>query len=300
MRKRLTLLLTLLAPLAAQAEVRVFACEPEWQALAEAIGGERVSAWSATTAAQDPHQVQARPSLIAKLRRADLLVCSGAGLEEAWLPLLLRRARNPKVLPGQPGHLMAAEQVGLLERPARLDRSEGDVHALGNPHIQLDPRRVLQVARVLAERLTVVDPANAAHYRTRLTDFERRWQSAMTDWTSRATILNGRGVVVQHTSWIYLLDWLGMQRVAALEPKPGLPPAAGHLATLKARLAGGQTLAILRSDYNDPRPADWLSEHTGVPVLALPHTVDPEADAPDLFALFDTLVTRLVDQAARR
>lgn len=300
MLRRLMLCALLLAPLAASAEVSVFACEPEWQALAEAIGGDRVSAWSATSAAQDPHQVQARPSLIAKLRRADLLVCSGAGLEEAWLPLLLRRARNPAVQPGRPGHLMAAEQVALLEVPERLDRSEGDVHARGNPHIQLDPRRILQVARVLAGRLAAIDPANTAHYRTRLADFERRWQAAMSDWSARVAGLRGRGVVVQHTAWVYLLDWLGMHRIAALEPKPGLPPAAGHLAVLKAQLAGTPALAIVRSTYNDPRPADWLSEQSGVPVLVLPHTVDPDDGAADLYALFVTLVDRLAGQAATR
>jgi zinc/manganese transport system substrate-binding protein len=290
-----TLLVALLglAPLAARAELSVFACEPEWQALAEAIGGDRVQAWSATSAAQDPHYVQARPSLIARLRRADLLFCSGAELEAGWLPVLLRRARNPAVLPGKPGHLMAADQVELLEIPERLDRSEGDIHAQGNPHVQLDPRRLLRIAQRLGERLALLDPAHADHYRTRLADFERRWQPAMADWQARGAALRGQRVVVHHREWIYLLDWLGLTRVDALEPKPGVPPAAGHLARLKAQLADTPVLAILRSPRNDPRPADWLGEQTGTPVLTLPNTVDAAEGPADLFALFDTLVAQL-------
>lgn len=289
-----------LAPLVSHAELSVFACEPEWAALSKEIGGDRVRSWSATSAAQDPHHIQARPSLIAKLRKADLLICSGAELETGWLPVLLRRARNPRVQPGQPGYLMAAEQVSRLEIPERLDRSEGDIHALGNPHIQLDPRRLLQVARVLAGRLMQIDGVNTTHYRARLADFEQRWQTAMADWSERATGLRGRGVVVHHSDWTYLLDWLGMRRIAALEPKPGLPPAAGHLAELKAQLAATPALAIIRSPNNDPRPAQWLAEQSGTPVLVLPATVDEANDAADLFALFDTLVKQLTAQASER
>jgi zinc/manganese transport system substrate-binding protein len=294
----LVAMLTLL-PLAGHAEVSVFACEPEWQALAEEIGGDRVQAWSATSAAQDPHYVQARPSLIARLRRADLLFCSGAELEAGWLPVLLRRARNPTVLPGKPGHLMAAEQVVLLEVPERLDRSEGDIHAQGNPHVQLDPRRLLRIARVLGERLAQLDPAHADHYRSRLTDFEQRWQQAMDDWQARGAALRGQRVVVHHREWVYLLDWLGLERLGALEPKPGVPPAAGHLARLKTQLASNPALAILRSPRNDPRPADWLGEQSGTPVLTLPNTIDESEGPADLFALFDTLVDRLSGQALR-
>ena len=125
----------------AHATLKVFACEPEWDALARELGGDQVEVYAATTAQQDPHRVQARPSLIAQLRQADLLVCTGADLEAGWLPVLLRQARNPAVQPGQPGHFLAADQVTLLEVPTSIDRAEGDVHPQGNPHIQIDPRR---------------------------------------------------------------------------------------------------------------------------------------------------------------
>jgi zinc/manganese transport system substrate-binding protein len=165
----LTVMMVVAAPVAAA--VSVFACEPEWAALAREVGGDRVEAISATTARQDPHRIQARPSLIARLRKADLLICTGAGLEAGWLPLLLRRANNPHVQPGQPGYLEATTVVGLLDRPQRLDRAEGDIHAQGNPHIQTSPHNLAAVATALAERLTAVDPEYAQHYQTRLEDF---------------------------------------------------------------------------------------------------------------------------------
>ena len=157
-----------LAPLAgAQAALRVVACEPEWAALTEELAGPLAQVYTATTAQQDPHQVQARPSLLAAVRRADLLVCTGAELEIGWLPLLQRQAANPAIQAGQPGHFEAAAQVSLLEAPTRLDRADGDVHAAGNPHIQTDPRRIAQVAMALSKRLAELDAAHAADYARR-------------------------------------------------------------------------------------------------------------------------------------
>ncbi len=290
----LLVLPALMLPFRVMAQVSIFTCEPEWKALADIIGGESVSVFSATTARQDPHHIQARPSLIAKLRRADVLICSGAELEAGWLPLLLRRARNPRVLPGQPGHLMAARQVDLLEAPEKLDRSEGDVHAAGNPHLHLNPHNLLTVAKVLNERLAHIDADNAEGYRSRLKAFEQSWSRAIDGWKSEADSLAGRAVVVHHKEWIYLLDWLGMKRLEALEPKPGVPSTAGHLAGLQSLLAQQPALAIIRSPISDRRPSDWLSENSGVPALTLLLTVDATQDAGDLFSLFDVNIARLV------
>jgi len=278
----------------AVAEVTVFSCEPEWKALAEEIGGERVRTFSATTAGQDPHHIQARPSLIAKLRRADMLVCSGADLEAGWLPLLLRRARNPKVLPGKSGYLMAADQVEMLEVPERLDRSEGDIHAQGNPHVHLDPENILKIARALSERLAEISPDNAEYFQSRLEAFQARWRDAIMDWEARASVLRGELVVVHHREWVYLLNWLGMQQLAALEPKPGVPPTAGHLASLQARLKGEKPLVIVRSPINDPEPSEWLSNRTGVAQLVLPYTVGSTENSKDLLSLFEEIVSRLL------
>jgi len=284
-------LICLLPVMATAAPLSLFACEPEWAALARELAGPNARIHSATHARQDPHHIQARPSLIARLRSADLLVCTGAGLEAGWLPLLQRRARNPAVLPGQPGHFEAASQVKRLEIPERVDRSLGDVHAEGNPHIHLDPRRLRRVAAALAERLARLDPDHAEDYRRRLADFDSRWQAAIARWEAAARPLQGKRVVVHHPQWIYLLDWLGMQRAAALEPRPGIPPTAGHL----ARLQQVDADLIIRSPLDDPRPAAWLHERTGMPVVVLPHTVGAVAASDDLFAFFDVLIQRLVE-----
>jgi len=292
--KRLTLTLSLLAlPLISQATVRVFACEPEWAALARELGGDNISVTSATTAMQDPHHIQARPSLIARLRRADLLVCTGAELEIGWLPILLRRAHNPRVQPGKPGYLLATDHLLLLDKPVTLDRSQGDIHPAGNPHVQLDPRNILKVAQVLDERLIAVDSGNAAEYRRRLKDFQRRWQAALAGWSKRATDLHGQSVVVHHKGWVYLLDWLGMREAGALEPIPGLPPTVSHLAGLKQQLAGQHPLAIIRASFQDPQPSGWLSRQTGIPAVALPFTVGGAKGADTLFGLFEVILKRL-------
>ena len=273
------------------AGVRVFACEPEWAALATELGGERVTATSATHASQDVHYIQARPGLISRLRRADLLICTGAGLEEGWLPVLLRRANNPAVQPGAAGHLLAAEVVPMRGIPEQVDRARGHLHAAGNPHLQVDPRNIPRVAAALAAHLAELDADGAAHYRAGLAAFETRWAEAIAGWEARAEPLRGLRVVTHHEDWLYLAAWLELEIVGKLEPLPGVPPTSGHLARLEAELAERPPAAILRTAYQDARAADWLSERTGAPVLVLPHTVG--GDVGDLYALFETLLARL-------
>ena len=281
----------------AAAEVKVFACEPEWAALAQELGGDQVSVYSATTAFQDPHHIQARPSLIAKLRRADLLVCTGSQLEIGWLPVLLRQAGNEKVQPGQPGNLAATEYVDMLEKPASVDRSQGDVHPGGNPHIQADPRNMAKVAKAVADRLAQLDGAHAAQYAARYQDFDNRWQAALTRWATQAAPLRGVKIVVHHKSWIYLLNWLGMEEVEALEPKPGVPPSASHLAEVLARLRTQPAKMIIRGAYEDGRADEWLAERAHIPAVALPFTVGGTDAAKDLFGLYDDTLAILLKAA---
>jgi zinc/manganese transport system substrate-binding protein len=287
-------LLMLLAALPAAAEIKVFACEPEWAALAQELGGEKVSAFSATTALQDPHHIEARPSLIARLRQADLLVCTGAELETGWLPVLLRQAGNARVQPGQPGYFEAANHVRMLEIPARLDRAEGDVHAAGNPHIQADPRNIGAVATALARRLTEIDPAGANHYRTRQRDFAQRWNAAIKRWEQQAAPLKGVRIVVQHKGFPYLENWLGLRQIAALEPKPGMEPTSGHLAEVLEKLKREPAQMILRAAYHDGRASEWLAERVKIPAVVLPFTVGGTDPAKDLFGLFDDTLQRLL------
>jgi len=192
---------------------------------------------------------------------------------------------------------MAASQVKTLEKPTALDRANGDVHPDGNPHVQMDPRRVLVIAKTLDARLAQLDPANAATYQSRLADFSKRWLAAMTKWQAQAAPLKGRKVVVHHISWVYLWDWLGMQQIGALEPKPGVPPTSAHLASLIDTTKSANTLAIIRAAYQDPKPADWLSERTGVPAVTLPYTVGGDAQSKDLFGLFDSTLAKLLAAA---
>ena len=279
----------------AQAAVEVLACEPEWAALATEIGGTLVAAESATTPQQDPHYIQARPSLIAKVRRAALVICTGADLEVGWLPLLLRQAGNGAVQPGQPGNLDASQFVEMLDKPSSVDRSLGDVHPYGNPHLQTDPRNVAKVAAALADRLAKLDPSNAATYEQRYDDFAKRWSAAVERWTAAVAPLKGKSIVTHHKGWAYLENWVGLVEVGNLEPKPGLPPSAAHLAELLDQLKGKPVAAIVRSTYEDAKASEWLGSRTMIPFVVLPHTVGSVPGADNLFALFDVMVKTLTE-----
>jgi zinc/manganese transport system substrate-binding protein len=291
----LAVILAAVASNASRAEMNVLACEPEWAALAMEIGGDKVKASSATTAMQDPHRIEARPSLIARTRNADLLVCTGLELEVGWLPILLQQSSNPKIVPGQPGYLEAGSLVQRLEVPARLDRSEGDVHAAGNPHIQQDPRNIARVADAMVQRLSQIDAANAAYYQARHKDFSARWNAAMQKWTQQVAPLKGVGVVEHHKNMAYLLNWVGMREVATLEPKPGVEPSAAHLSALVNQLQSTPAKMVVRAAYQDGRASQWLSDHAHIPAVAVPFTVGGSDRAKDLFGLFDDTVQRLLE-----
>ncbi len=284
-------------PLNAAAALRIFACEPEWGALAHELGGKWVKVSVATNALQDPHYLEARPSLISKMRRADLVICTGSQLEIGWLPMLLTKANNPRVQPGSPGYFEAGNFVQHLEVPISVDRSQGDVHPQGNPHIQTDPRNILLVARALGERLVSLDSDHAGDYRSRLKQFITDWNAALVKWEAEARPLRGKRVVSHHKSWVYLENWLGLELVGTLEPVPGIPPTASHLSELLARLGddGSGADFIIRSPYQSSKPSDWLSQRTGIPELMLPFTVGGSKQADDLYGLFDDTIKRLLE-----
>jgi zinc/manganese transport system substrate-binding protein len=283
-----------LLPLNAAADLNVFSCEPEWAALVKELAGDHAEVFAATTAQQDPHYIQARPSLIARMRRADLVVCTGAELEIGWLPVLMARGGNPKVKPGTDGYFEAATYVPMLEVPQRLDRAEGDVHPKGNPHIQLDPRNIARIAPALSERLAKLDPANAGDYRKRLEEFTRRWTDALQRWDIEAASLKGMPIVVHHKSWAYLNQWLGLKEIGTLEPKPGVPPSSSHLAELLETLKVTPAKAVIRAPYQDPRASEWLSKQVpGLVMIEMPFTVGGNDQATDLFGLFDSSIALL-------
>jgi len=274
------------------AAINVFTCEPEWAALAKELGGDQLEIYSATTALQDPHHIQARPSLIAKARKANLLICTGAELETGWLPLLLRKAGNARIQVGQPGHFLAAEHVAMLEVPEKLDRSLGDVHASGNPHIHTDPRNIKRVADQLHKRLIGIDPDHADIYTKRYEVFEREWQDAINTWSKQAITVNGVNIVVHHEYWPYLIDWLGLEKVATLEPVPGVAPSTSHLSQVKQLLNTHRALMIIDTNYMNDRPVQWLSKQTSIPVVTLPATVDYQ-NGESLHHWFESIVSLL-------
>jgi zinc/manganese transport system substrate-binding protein len=279
------------------AAVNVFATVPEWGALAEELGGDKVRVYTATNALQDPHHVEAKPSLIARARGADLVVATGAELEVGWLPLVLLQAGNPKVQPGKPGYLEAASFVTTLEKPARLDRADGDVHPAGNPHIQTDPRNVARVAVPLAAKLAELDPSNAAYYQARYKAFAERFDAAIANWEKQAAPLAGVPIIVQHKAFTYLIAWLRMKEVAALEPKPGVEPTVAHLSEVLASLSRQPAKMVIRAAYQGDRASLWIAERAKVNAVMLPFTVGGDAAAKDLFALYDDTIARLLKGA---
>ena len=282
------------ATLPAQATIRVLATTPEWAALTRELGGDKVDVYAATSAFLDVHRVDAKPSLVARARNADLVVAAGAELEIGWLPILLRESGNARIQPGNPGYFEADASLRLLEVPTSVDRSMGDVHPLGNPHAHLDPHNVALVAVALSARLSALDAANAAYYQGRGSEFQSHWQVAIARWEQQAAPLKGVPVVVIHRDQVYLCRWLGLQEAAAIEPKPGVPPSSSYLAELVTRLTAAPPKMILRNAYNDPKAADWLSERIHVPVVMLPYSVGGTPAAKDLYTLFDDTVSRLL------
>ena len=292
----IALVISLGLPIRAGA-VELFACEPEWGSLADEIGGDNVNITVATTAFQDPHSLQARPSLIAAVRSADLIVCTGADLEIGWLPLLLRRAGNPEIQVGNPGYFLAADYVRRLEIPRQIDRSQGDVHPQGNPHIHLQPRNIARVAEALAERLARIDGANSQSYEQRLDRFLERWDEATESWEERGMALEGLRLASHHRSFSYLADWLDLDIVATLEPKPGVPPSGAQLAKLIDQLEPSPPVGVIRTPYENEKPSQWLSERLDIAAITLPFTVGASDDVVDLFSLYDVTISILEEYA---
>ncbi len=276
--------------------LNVFVCEPEWGSLLAELAGDKAEITVATTAFQDPHRLQARPSLIAAVRRADLIVCTGADLEIGWLPLLLRRAGNARIQAGNAGHFLAASFVRRIEIPASIDRSQGDVHPQGNPHVHLNPRNIERIADALTERLRAIDSANSAHYEMRLADFRRRWSDATEKWEERALPLDGMRLASHHRSFSYLAAWLNLDIVATLEPKPGIPASASQLAALLEQLTPNPPAGVIRTPYENEKPSQWLADRLGIAQIELPFTIGGTSRSTDLFTLYDETIRMLEER----
>lgn len=286
-------------PLAsAQAKLNIFACVPEWAALAEAIGGDQVQVTLATTALDNPDSIKPTPALIADLKGADLIVCTGAGLEEAWLEPMIERSGNVGVMPGQSGHFLASAFVTLQEDShggEDKDEEEGHLHEEGNPHIQGDPRNVLKVAAQLAKRLSVLDAEHKATYGEHAKAFIGRLNTLIGELEQRAAPLKGINIAVQHEHSLYLLEWLGIESAATVEPEPGVPPGPQHLAAVIEAVPARDMKFVIHAAYEDPGPSKFVSDKAGIPLVKLPFTVGGTPEAKDLFSLYEDSVARLLD-----
>jgi zinc/manganese transport system substrate-binding protein len=280
--------------LPARAALNVFATVPEWGALAQEIGGDKVKIYNATHGLQDPHRLEAKPSLIARARSAQLVLATGAELEIGWLPVVIRESGNARIQPGQPGYFEAARYATMLEIPTVLDRAHGDVHAGGNPHIQTDPRNLLKVGEALAARLAEIDPANAPAYRAGYQAFADKLRAAITRWEKEAAPLRGVPILVQHKAFPYLQNWLGLKEIGTLEPKPGVEASSAYLAEIVARQATQPAKMVIRPAYQYDAPSRWIAERTKIPAVALPFTVGGTPEAKDLFTLYDDTLHRLL------
>lgn len=274
--------------------LNIFVCEPEWKALLTSHA-PNATIYSATTAKQDPHYVQARPSLIAKMRQADMAMCSGAELEVGWLPMLQARSSNRAVQDGALSMIYASDFIGMLDTHDHVDRSMGDIHAAGNPHVQFAIDQMISLSHVMTERLQSIDPDNAEIYQTNGRHFRNHWHQKMDEWKEKAAPLRGKQIVGYHETYRYLYDWLGMKQVADLEPKPGVSPTTSHLQSL-AQLDANTFDVIVYSSHQNQRPVNWLQELTGKPVIQLPLTVSNEQSLDEMIdqvidELLNTLVT---------
>jgi len=258
-------------------------------AIAREVGGERVGVVSLSRGYQDPHFVDAKPSYMVTLQKADLFIEVGRELEVGWAPGLVNGARNPRILAGAPGHVDASSQVEVIEVPSQVSRSQGDVHPFGNPHYWLDPANGVPIAHAIRDGLIRVGPADAALFNSRTADFEKRLAEAIVRWKKQAGSLGLQDmkVVTYHRSWSYFARAFGLQVVDFLEPRPGIPPSPNHLQELVTEIKQGGVRLILMEPTFDSRLPDKLAKDTGVPLAIVPTSVGAEDRIKTYFDLFD-------------
>ncbi|MGL6260872.1 metal ABC transporter solute-binding protein, Zn/Mn family [Vibrio sp. WXL210] len=278
--------------------MKVFVCEPEWRAFLE-VHMPEADIFSATTDKQDPHYVQARPSLIARMRQADLVMCSGAELEVGWLPMLQTRSSNSAAQNGAASMIYATEFVRMLDTHDHVDRSMGDIHAHGNPHVQFAANDMIAISRGVTKRLRELDPENAQAYQVNGMKFRAHWREKLAQWSEKAAPLKGKQVIGYHATYRYLYDWLGIEQVADLEPKPGISPTTSHLQSL-SQLPEDSFDAIVYSSHQNKRPANWLQKQNNKPVIQLPLTVTSKQSLDELYdQVIDQLLDGLVESEKR-
>jgi zinc/manganese transport system substrate-binding protein len=277
----------------ASAQIRVVATTPDLASVAKEIGGDRVSVVALAKPTEDPHYVDAKPSHIVTLNRADALIEGGAELELGWLPPLLENSRNSKISAGAPGRIVASEGIRLLEIPTSFDRSKGDVHSLGNPHFMIDPVNVKIIARNIADHFTQIDPKSAATYRGNLTRFNTKLDTKFADWQKQLAPYRGARIVTYHKDFVYLAERFGLNIVGELEPKPGIAPSPAHLAQVIGKMKATNAKVILVQPFQNRKTAETVARQTGAVVLDLPQQPGAAPNTTTYFDLMDNLVNTL-------
>lgn len=253
---------SLLAALPTFAKLNVVATTPDFGSIAKEIGGENIDLTVLAKPTEDPHFVDAKPSFIVKLNRADVLIEGGAELEIGWLPALLDQSRNAKIVPGAPGHVSCSQGVHLLEVPSTLDRSRGDIHAAGNPHYMVDPVNARIAAGHIADAFCAQDAKNAAAYRANLKRLNDALDSKMAAWQKALAPFKGQQVVAYHNSWLYFGERFGLNIDLFLEPKPGVPPTPTHLAEVITKMRADNVHVIIVDPYLNRRTAETVAAKT--------------------------------------
>ncbi len=277
----------------ASAQIRVVATTPDLASVAKEIGGDKVSVVALAKPTEDPHYVDAKPSHIVTLNRADALIEGGAELELGWLPPLLENSRNSKISAGAPGRIVASDGVKMLEIPTSFDRSKGDVHSLGNPHFMIDPVTVKIIARNIAGHFAQIDPKNAATYNGNLTRFNTRLDAKYAAWQKELAPYRGARIVTYHKDFVYLGDRFGLTIVDELEPKPGIAPSPAHLAQVIGKMKSTNAKVILVQPFQNRKTAETVARQTGATVLDVPQQPGAAPNTTTYFDMMDNLVHTL-------
>jgi ABC-type Zn uptake system ZnuABC Zn-binding protein ZnuA len=277
----------------ALAQLRVVATTPDLAAVAREIGGDRVSVVALAKPTEDPHFVDAKPSFIVTLNRADALIEGGAELELGWLPPLLENSRNGKVAAGAPGRIVASEGIRLLEIPTSFDRSKGDIHSLGNPHFMIDPVSVKTVARNIANHFAQIDPKSAAVYNANLAKFNSRLDAKVAEWQKQLAPFRGAKIVTYHRDFVYLAQRFGLTIVDELEPKPGIAPSPAHLAEVIGKMRANDVKVILVQPFQNRKTAETVARRTDAVVLDAPQQPGAARNTAGYFDMMDNLIDSL-------
>ncbi|HVO67612.1 MAG TPA: zinc ABC transporter substrate-binding protein [Syntrophales bacterium] len=287
----LTFLIVIAMSTPAYAKLNVVATLPWIGSLLNELGKDKVKVTVLVKSSQDPHYIEAKPSMILAARDADMLIYNGLDLEIGYLPLLIESSRNPRIQPGKTGNLDCSQFINVIEKPETVDRSMGDVHPLGNPHYHYSPSNILRVARGMTRELSKIDPGNASFYRTNLSSFEKSLRNRQIQWAKKS--LKGKRFVSYHKLFEYMANEFGFQLVGYVEPKPGIPPSAGHIESLIESMKITRPDGILVTPSYGTEEAETLSKKTGVKVITIPQDVGSLSGTNNWFSFMDTVLSSL-------